>query len=195
MSMANDVFTYVTYYQNKKWEQFTKAIAEIESSTEDCGMSQLMKSLFPEHHECDDIVYYNWDWDETGDVLDTKWCHIHQVDEGSIEFHSAWNAPTGLLNRICHTFGKSGFACRIEDSDWGVIGDVVVGNDYYFVKCLTNTYYNDFIKHARGRSKELNNLLAGQSFWDDDIMSDLLVRQYLDGGPPKQSSIFKWRAL
>ena len=44
------------------------------------GMNKLMASLFPEHKG----NYYDWDYDVTGDVLDTKWCNIHNVDEGSL---------------------------------------------------------------------------------------------------------------
>ena len=104
--MANDVYTYISYGDEKKdWDLFTAEIAEIEynqSQPQDAsGMNKLIASLFPEHNG----NYYDDTYTVWCDVLDTKWCHIHQVDEGSIEFHSAWNAPTGLIKRIQKTFG------------------------------------------------------------------------------------------
>ena len=138
-----------------------------------------------EHHKCDDVTYYDWDWDVTGDVLDTKWCHIHQVDEGSIELHSAWNAPTKLIKRISQTFGRYGLHIRIEDNDWGVIGDAkthsLCGDDcfdcnkkseHWQVKCLTATYYQKFVAALKGKYKSAKELLEENTFYNDDVIDN-----------------------
>ncbi len=185
--MANDVYTFISYGDdNKDWDLFTKEIAFVEynqSNQDGTAINQMMASLFPEHHKCDDVTYYDWDWDVTGDVLDTKWCHIHQVDEGSIELHSAWNAPTKLIKRISQTFGRYGLHIRIEDNDWGVIGDAkthsLCGDDcfdcnkkseHWQVKCLTATYYQKFVAALKGRYKSAKELLKDTTFYNDDCL-------------------------
>jgi hypothetical protein len=169
--MANDVYTYISYGDEKKdWDLFTAEIAEIEynqSQPQDAsGMNKLMASLFPEHKG----NYYDWDYDVSGDVLDTKWCNIHNVDEGSIEFHSAWNAPTKLIKRILTTFGRNNFHLRIEDNDWGVIGDAESRGNDYSVKCLTATYYQKFVAALKGRYKSAKELLEENTFYNDDVI-------------------------
>ena len=170
--MANDVYTYISYGDEKKdWDLFTAEIAEIEynqSQPQDAsGMNKLIASLFPEHNG----NYYDDTYTVWCDVLDTKWCHIHNVDAGgSIEFHSAWNAPTGLLYRIQKVFGKKGFCVRIEDNDWGVIGDAEYKNGAYQTKCLTATYYQKFVSALKGKSKKLKELLEGNTFYNDDVI-------------------------
>ena len=78
----NDVYTYISYGdENKDWDLFTAEIANEEyhkgTPQDGTAINKLMASLFPEHKG----NYYDWDWNESGDVLDTKWCHIHQVDD------------------------------------------------------------------------------------------------------------------
>ena len=179
--MANDVYTFISYGDEKKdWDLFTAEIAEIEYNQNNNnvdGMNNLMSALFPEHKG----NYYDWDYNETGDVLDTKWCNIHQVDEGSIEFHSAWNAPTKLIKRILKTFGRNNFHLRIEDNDWGVIGDAqtttlhIDGLHYekcsnWEVKCLTATYYQKFVAALKGKYKSAKELLEENTFYNDDVI-------------------------
>ena len=76
--MANDVYTYISYEDNKEWDLFTAEIADYEYNTDlDEGMNKVISTLFPEHKG----KYYEDTYTVWSEVLDSKWCHIHQVDE------------------------------------------------------------------------------------------------------------------
>jgi len=179
--MANDVYTTIRFDDNADWDLFTAGIAEIEYKHSQpfgfSGMNKLIAVLFPEEKG----NYYDWYNDKSCEVIDTKWCNIHNVDEGSIEFHSAWNAPTGIINRIQNTFDKFGMCLRIEDYDCGIIGDVKPNTlqsnglhyekgDGWEVRCLSASYYNKYVAALKGHYKSAKELLADTSYHNDEVI-------------------------
>jgi len=170
--MANDVYTVISYSDNKRWMDFTKQIeqaevAYIENHLLIDGMKLVEDLLFSRELDEDNYV----------DKIGSKWCNLFQIGSmgryyhGSyLETHSAWCSPTGLLQRIVDEFGADGLSLRIEDNDWGILGDVQYKNGSYQTKGLSANYYQKFIASLKVRNTNAKIILSDTSFYNDECL-------------------------
>ena len=106
--MANDIYTRVSLES----DDFTKFVGELEKDSE--PDKTLISTMYPNETDTE-----SWDWYSNN--VGAKWCYVDQLDDNSIEFHSAWSSPVGLIVKLADRFGIKEMSVQSEDVDWGCI--------------------------------------------------------------------------
>ena len=158
--MANDVYTYLSF-PSDSFESFTENLMKEKDEDQ---MMYIQNCFYPEA-EMDEYGLVDF-----ADLIGSKWCHINHLDSDAIEFHSAWCAPSVLVQKMVRAFGIPN-PIQVEDLDAGILGRVYHENDGIYARCLTQDYVDCLVESIKTYHPKIAKYLeeTEMSFRDDHV--------------------------